>query len=180
MKSIIHKILVVCLMCALGTNVAAQENPVQIQALLLNYLTGYCDEGEANTFVGFIQKNAKTVAPLLVNYVQTGVPETLIDRVKKNSARQFSERQKLLNQELNFGLNRADLDSVINESQEGMTNRLLREFRNGFQSQAILGLSLIDSEETQSLIKKIAAEEGNPYQRFAQNAVDQIYIKRRE
>jgi len=157
MKSILHKLLVACLMCLLGTNVAAQENPVQIQALLLNYLTGYCDEGEANTFVDFIQKNSAAVAPLLVNYVQKGVPETLIDRVKKNSARQFSERQKLLSQELNLGLNRADLDLVKNESQEDMTNRLVREFRNGFQSQAILGLSLIDSEETQSLVKNIAA-----------------------
>ncbi len=175
----IYKILVTCLMFVFGMNLTAQENPPPIEELLLNYLTGYCDEGEENTFIGFIRKNAEVVEPLLVNFVQNGVPETLVDSLKINSVKQYRERQKLVSRGLNFGLSKADLDSVKNEPQEDFTNRMVRELRDGFMSQAIFGLSLIDSEEAQALIKKIAADENNPYQRSAQNAVNQTYLKRK-
>ncbi len=179
MKSITYKIMVLCIVLALGTNLMAQKTDVRIEVLLLNYLTGYCDEGEKNTFIDFIQNNAQTVEPLLINYVREGVPEKLVDSLETTLIRQYDDRQKLLSENLDFGLSKEDLDFVKNESQEGFRRRMVQEFRDGFMSQAIFGLSLISSKEAQALIKQIATDKNHPYQRSAKNAVNQIYLKRK-
>jgi len=177
MKSKTYKILLACFVLIFAANLRAQQDPAPIHELLLNYLTGYCDEGEKNTFIDFIRKNANVVEPLLVNYVQKGIPESLVDSLKTNTVKQYDERQKLISRDLNFGLSKEDMDSVKKESQEDYTNRIVQEFRDGFMSQAIFGLSLIDSNEAQTLVKKIAADKNNPYQKSAQNAVNQVYLK---
>jgi len=174
-----NKIVLAILALLLTANLAAQNNPAPIQAKLLSYLTGYCDEGEKNTFIDFIRENAKVVEPLLTNYVQKGVPQDLIDSLKTSTVKQFNERQKILSRDLSFGLSKEDLDAVKKESQDNFTNRIIREFKDGFISQAIFGLSLIDSNAAQTTVKRIAADKNNPYQKSAQNAVNQVYLDRK-
>jgi hypothetical protein len=165
-------------MFVFNLTITAQEDPEPaIERLLMSYLTGYCDEGEANTFIDFIQKNAEAVEPLLANFVKRGIPDTLIDSFKTNAVKQYRERQRLLRQDLNYGLTESELDSIKKESVDDFTDTMVREFQDGFMSQAIFGISLIDSDEAQAIIKIIASDKNSPYQRFAQNAVNQTYLK---
>lgn len=179
MKSITYKIMVLCLTLAFGTNLMAQQNDVRTEVLLLDYLTGYCDEGEEITFIGFIQNNAQTVEPALIVFVREGVPDKMVDGLKANLIRQYNNRQKLLSEDLNFGLSEEDIELVRSESQEEFNERMVQEFRDGFMTQAIFGLSLINTIEAQALVKQIAADENHPYQRSAQNAVNKVYLKQK-
>ena len=174
----IYKIIVITLLI-FSTVLTAQQVNETIQAQLLNYLTGYCDEGEENTFIGFIQKNKGEVQSMLVKYLNEGVPESLMDSLKRSAATQFKNQQQLLSKGLDFGLNKEDLDFIKKQSQEEFTNQRIEDYRSGFMSQTIFGLSLIDSKESQALIKRIAGDEKNPNQQFAQNALNKVYLKKK-
>lgn len=176
MKFNYRKILVTLLI--FSTVLFAQQVNETIQAQLLNYLTGYCDEGEENTFIGFIQKNKNEVQSMLVEYLNKGVPESLMDNLKKTAATQFKNRQQQLSNDLDFGLEKEDLEFIKKQSQEEFTNQKIEDYRSGFMSQTIFGLSLVDSEESKALIKRIAADKKNPYQQFAQNALNKVYLKK--
>ena len=158
-------------------NIIAQENELRPNVVLIDYLTGYCDEGAEVTFIDFIQKNAETLQPVLISIVNDGVPDQMIQNLQPELAKQYNERQRLLNSDLNFGLSEEDLELIRNESQEEFNQRVVNEYRNGFISQAIFGLSLIDTDQAQALVKEIAANEQHPYQGAAQNAVNKVYLK---
>jgi len=165
------------LLLLFGTNLMAQEINVQPNIVLLDYLSGYCDEGEEVTFIDFVQNNAQTLQPVLIGIVREGVPDKMIQDLQSKLAKQYSERQKLLNEDLNFGLSEEDLQLIRAESQEEFNERMIQEYRDGFMSQAIFGLSLIDSSEAQTIIKQIADDDNNSYHRAAQNAMNKVYLK---
>ncbi len=171
-------IIVTCLILIFSTVLTAQQVNEVVEAQLLKYLTGYCEEGEENTFIDFIQKNKSEVQYVLMKFINEGVPGTLMDSLKRNAEQQYKNRQKLLSQGLNFGLGKEDLEFIKMQSQEDFTNKKIEDFRNGFMSQAIFGLSLIDSDKTNALIKQIAGDEKSPYQRSAQNALNKVYLKK--
>ena len=179
MKSTTYKIIILSMIFAFSTNLMAQQNDVRTEVLLLDYLTGYCDVGEEITFIDFIQDNAQTVQPALIVFVKKGVPDKMIDSLQANLIRQYNERQKLLSQDLNFGLSEGDIELVRSESQKEFNDRMVQEFRDGFMTQAIFGLSLIDTEEAQALVNQIASDESHPYQRAAQNAANKVYLKQK-
>ncbi len=170
--------IVTCLLLIFSTVLSAQQVDEVVRAKLLNYLTGYCEEGDENTFIGFIHNNKSEVQSILIKSINEDVPETLIDSLKRSAVQQYENRQKLISQGLDFGLSKEDLGFIKKQSREDFTIKKVEDFRNGFMSQAIFGLSLIDSREAQALIKRIASDKKNPYQRFAQNALNKVYLKK--
>ena len=178
MKINLKNILFAVIILTFSTVLTAQQTNESINVMLFNYLTGYCDEGEEDTFIGFIQKNKNKVQSMLMNYVNEGVPESLMDSLKRSAATQYKNRQQLLSKGLDFGLGKEDLEFIKKQSQEDFTNQKIEDYRSGFMSQVIFGLSLIESDETNALLKKIAADEKNPNQRFAQNALNKVYLKK--
>ena len=174
----LKNILLAVIILTFSTVLTAQQTNESINVMLLNYLTGYCEEGEEDTFIGFIQKNKNEVQSMLMSYVNEGVPESLMDSLKRSAAIQYKNRQQILSQGLDFGLGKEDLEFIKKQSQKDFTNQKIEDYRSGFMSQVIFGLSLIDSEEANALIKKIAADEKNPNQRSAQNALNKVYLKK--
>ncbi len=167
-----------CLILIFSSVLTAQQVNEVVKVKLLNYLTGYCEEGEENTFIHFIQKNQSEVQAMLMKFINEDVPENLIDSLKRGALQQYENRQKLLSQDLDFGLGKEDFGFIRKQSMEDFTNKKIEDFRNGFMSQAIFGLSLINSYKAQALVKEIADDGKNPYQRSAQNALNKVYLKK--
>ena len=157
-------------------SVTAQENESGSDAVLIDYLSGYCDEGAELTFIDFVQKNGDTLQPVLIRIVDNGVPDEMIQKLQPQLVKQYNERQRILNSDMEFGLSEEDMEIVKSESQEEYVQRNIQEYRDGFMSQAIFGLSLINTDQAQTKIKEIAADKENPYQRAAQNAVNKVYV----
>ena len=181
MKNTILKRYMMCLSVTLILSVnfiSAQQNEQRSELILLqNYLTGYCEEGENETFVSFIQKNIELLEPTLIQYVQQGVPDELIKKLEESLSRQYNERQKILSENPNLGLSKEDMDIVSRENQESFMKRKIDNYRSGFISQSIFGLSLSNSNESQAIIERIASDENNPYQWAAENALKKVYLK---
>ncbi len=171
MRFSIFFIMIVCGFFLCRTEIIAQPLNSDIRAQLLDYLTGSCEEGEEDSFVEFVQKNEQAVTPVIIKFVQDGVPKDFIKNLEATTLRLYADRQKLLNEKSNFGLSEENLEILKKESQEAFTKRMTKDFRDGFMKQTIFGLSLLRSKDAQDLLNKISTDKNHPYQRSAENAL---------
>ncbi len=171
MKYSIFVIMIVCGAVLFGTEAMAQQTSAEIRARLLDYLTGYCAEGEEVPFVEFVRKNEQTVTSMIIGFARNGVPGKSIKNVEAATIKLYADRQKLLDEKNDFGLSKENLEILKKDSQKDFTKRMVKDFRDGFMNQSILGLSWLRSGDAQGLLKKISTDENHPYQKSAKNAL---------
>jgi hypothetical protein len=171
MRSSIFTIMIVCGAFIFGAEILAQRENPDIRERLLDYLTGYCEEGEEVPFMEFIRKNEKAVEPMIVGFVKDGVPEELIKKTEATAQKLYADRQKRLDEKDDLGLSKENLEILKKEPQEDFTKRMVKDFRDGFMKQSILGLSWLSSKDARDLLNSISTDEKHPYQRSAKYAL---------
>ncbi len=153
-----------------GGGAAAQAPP----GLALRWLLHRCETGEEGALQKEVRAYRAALEPVFIEAVQRGPARKLVGDVRRNAARQFQQRRRLLTTGEGLGFDAPSLDLARQVTQKGFVDQAERDFVISYQSQAVAGLGITAGEPARQLLRKLAADPASPLQSSARRALETL------